>query len=66
MKFNYLFLATLTHPIKHLPVGSIVYVLEDNPNVPFYWVTDGKGDEFYIGKDYVKKMESVQNDFGIL
>ena len=53
--FNYLFKCITTIPIKHLPVGSIVYVLEDNPNVPVYWVTDGNGNEFYVGKDYVRK-----------
>ena len=53
--FKYLFKCITTHPIKHLPVGSIVYVLEDNPNVPVYWVTDGNGNEFYVGKDYVRK-----------
>ena len=53
--FNYLFLAILTVPIKHLSIGSIVYVLEDNPNVPFYWATDGIGNEFYIGRDYARK-----------
>ena len=52
---NYLFLAILTVPIKHLPISSIVYVLEDNPNVPFYWATDGIGNEFYIGRDYARK-----------
>ena len=61
MKFNYLFLATLTVPIKHLSVGSIVYLLEDNPKVPVYWVTDGMGNEFYVGKKNIKKME-VKND----
>lgn len=53
--FNYLFLAILTRPIKHLPIGSIVYVLEDNPKVSVYWVTDGIGNEFYVGKDCIIK-----------
>lgn len=60
--FKYLFLATLTHPIKHLPVGSIVYVLEDNPNVPVYWCTDGKGNEFYVGKKNIKKVDEDENE----
>ena len=55
MKFNYLFKCITTTPIKHLPVDSIVYVLEDNPNVTMYWCTDGKGNEFYVSKAYVRK-----------
>ena len=61
MKFNYLFKCITTHPIKHLPVGSIIYVLEDNPNVPMYWVTDGNGNEFYVGKKNIEKVEDDEN-----